>query len=326
MAKTLSQEEIDALFAAAQAPKPKGATHKKIHVYDLRASRQLNVQQVSTLTTLHESLARRLGNSLGAYLRVGFEMNLVSVEQLTYREFIGRVPEVTYFASLHILPIDARAAFQTDLSLVFPIVDVVLGGSGGDPIDPRDLTEIEEQIFETVVGLIARDLQITWAPVLELDIQFEQRQQHAQVQGLMLPMEKVLTMSFEIRLSEAQGTVNMAFPAVVANALLRKLGAQWSVSGRLPSREIRRQIRDRLLNSKFQANLSLPPSLVTVRELIALEPGGLLVLEQRAQNPVHLNIAGKPMFLAYPVRQARRRGARVEQRLSLAGSQGKDAK
>jgi len=188
MAKTLTQEEIDALFAAATAPKPRTGAQKKITTYDLSAARQLDVQQVSTLTTLHESLARRLGNSLGAYLRVGFEMNLVSVEQLTYREFFGRIPEVTYFASLHILPIDARAAFQTDLSLVFPIVDVVLGGSGGDPIEPRDLTEIEEQIFETVVGLIARDLQITWAPVLQLDIQFEQRQQHTQVQSLMLPM------------------------------------------------------------------------------------------------------------------------------------------
>jgi flagellar motor switch protein FliM len=326
MPKTLSQEEIDALFSAAQAPKHQAITQRKITSYDLRSSRQLEVQQVATLTTLHASLARRLANSLGAYLRVGFEMNLVSVEQLTYREFIGRIPELTYFASLHILPIDALAAFQTDLSLVFPIVDVILGGSGGDPIEPRDLTEIEEQIFETVVGLIARDLQVTWAPVLPLDIQFEQRQQRTQVQSFMLPTEKVLTMSFEIRLSEAQGTVNMAFPAVVANALLRKLSVQWAVSGRLPSREMRRQIRKRLLETKFEADLSLPLRLVTLRELIALEPGGLLVLDQCAQDPVYLNVAGKPMFLAYPVRQARQRGARIEQRLSLSGPQEKDGK
>jgi flagellar motor switch protein FliM len=325
MAKTLSQEEIDALFTAAQAPKPKVGKQQKITAYDLRGSRQLDVQQVATLTTLHESLARRLGNSLGGYLRVGFDMNLVSVEQLTYREFIARIPELTYFASLHILPIDARAAFQSDLSVVFPLVDVVLGGSGGDPIDPRDLTEIEEQIFETVVGLIARDLQLTWAPVIPLDIQFEQRQQYTQVQGLMLPMEKVLTMSFEIRLSEAQGTVSMAFPAVVANALLRKLSVQFS-TGRLPSRELRRQIRDRLLNCAFPMDLSLPHSRVTVREIIALEPGGLLALDKSAQDPVHLNVAGKPMFLAYPVRQERRRGARIEQRLSLIDPTAKDAR
>jgi flagellar motor switch protein FliM len=327
MRKTLTQEEIDALFSAAQnTPKTKSAPKKTYEPYDLRQSRKLDSEHVQILTTLHETLARRLGNSLGAYLRVGFDMNLVSIEQLTYREFMTRIPELTYCASLHILPIDARAVFQTDLSLVFPIVDVILGGSGTDPIAPRDLTEIEEQIFETVVGLIVRDLQITWAPVLQLDIQFEQRQQHAQVQGLMLPMEKILSLCFEIRLSEAHGSINLAFPAVIANALMRKLSVQWTFSGPLPSRETRRQIRQRLLDGRFETTLSLPPSGVTVRELISLEVGSVLVLPRRAQDPAHLNVAGKPMFLAYPVRHARRRGARIEQRLSLIAPSGPSEK
>jgi flagellar motor switch protein FliM len=70
--------------------------------------------------------------------------------------------------------------------------------------------------------------------------------------------------------------------------------------------------------------LSLPPSLVSVRELATLEPGSLLVLPKRALDPVHLNIAGKAMFLSYAVRQGRQRGARIERRLSLAAPQGKE--
>ncbi len=327
MRKTLLQEEIDALFnTAQQAPKPKHAVKKTFEAFDVRVSRQLDSDQIHVVTTLHESLARRLGNSLGAYLRVGFEMNLVSIEQIPYREFMGRIPEMTYFASLHVMPIDGRAAFQADLSLVFPIVDLVLGGSGADLIDPRDLTEIEEQIFETVVGIIARDLQITWAPALPLDIQFEQRQQYNQVQGLMLPMEKILSLSFEIRLPNAHGGLNFAFPAVIANALLRKLSVQWSFSERLPSRQTRRQVREQLLESRFQADLSLPKSSVSIRELAALEPGSLLVLPQRAQDPVYLNIAGKAMFLGYAVREGTLRGARIEQRLSLAASHGRETR
>jgi flagellar motor switch protein FliM len=325
MPKTLKQEEIDALFKAAQrTAKPKSATKKRVERYDLRQSRQLDASQVHIVTTLHESLARRLANSLGAYLRVGFEMNLVSIEQISYREFMSRTPELTYFASLHVMPIDARAAFQSDLSLVFPIVDLVLGGSGADLPDPRDLTEIEEQIFETVVGLIVRDLQITWAPALHLEITFEQRQQHAQVQGLMLPMEKILSLSFEIRLPDSHGRINFAFPAVVANALLRKLSVQWSFSERLPSRQTKRQVRERLLESPFQAQLCLPSSLVSVRQLASLEPGSLLALPRRAQDAVHLNISGRPMFLAYPVRHGTCRGARIEARLSLAAPHGKE--
>jgi flagellar motor switch protein FliM len=328
MRKILSQDEIDALFTAATQSRKHaaGVARKKIEKIDLQRSSTLSSEQVRVVTTLHESLARRLGNSLGAYLRVGFEMNLVSAEQLTYGEFISRVPELTYLASVRILPLDARGAIQADLSLVFPIVDLVLGGSGADPIDPRDLTEIEEEIFETVITLIARDLQITWAPVIELDIQFDQRQQYAQVQSLMLPNEKILSLSFEIRLPDSRGTLNMAFPAVVANALLRKLSTKWSYFERIPSRETRTRIRDRVLDSHFEAQLSLPPSPFSVRELISLEPGKILMLPRRANEPILLNIAGKAMFTAYPVRHGTQRGARISRRNSIAANRGKEVK
>jgi flagellar motor switch protein FliM len=328
MRKILNQDEIDALFIAAnQTRKPgTGSAKKKIEKVDLQRSSTLTAEQVHVVTTLHESLARRLGNSLGAYLRVGFEMNLVSAEQLTYGEFITRVPELTYLASVRILPLDARAAIQADLSLVFPIVDLVLGGSGSDLIEPRDLTEIEEEIFETVITLISRDLQITWSPVIELDIQFDQRQQYAQVQGLMLPNEKILSLSFEIRLPDSRGTLNMAFPAVVANALLRKLSTKWSYFERIPSRETRTRVRERLLESRFEAELSLPPSPFSIRELTSIEPGKILMLPKRANEPIPLNIAGKAMFSAYPVRQGTQRGARIARRNTIASHRGKEAK
>jgi flagellar motor switch protein FliM len=328
MGKILNQDEIDVLLSSAQQTRKAPGPGSKRHIVkcDLGKSSTLLPDQVRIVTSLHESFARRLGNSLGAYLRVAFEINLVSAEQITYVEYLGRLPELTYVASLHIMPIDARAAIQVDLSLVFPIVDLVLGGSGADSIDPREPTEIEEQIFETVVGLIAGDLQITWAPVLELDIQFEQRQQLAQAQNLMLATEKVLCLSFEIRMSETRGTISLAFPAVVANALLRKLTVQWSFSGRIPSGESRRRIRERLLDSRFDVQLNLPASTLHVRDLLSLEPGRVLTLPKRAQDPVHLNVAGKPLFLAYPVRHGTQKGARIERRSSWAVPREKEFK
>ena len=321
MRKILNQEEIDALFSAAQTGgKPRDAATKRVEPCDLRRSSTLTADQVRVVTSLHESLARRLGNSLGVYLRVAFEMNLVSAEQLTFQEFVHRVPELTYLAALHVLPIDARAALQADLSLVFPIVDLVLGGSGADSIELREITEIEEQIFETVIGLIARDLQSTWAAVIELDIRFDQRQQFTQMQNLMLPHEKILSLSFEIRLLEARGTLNMAFPAVVANALLRKLSVRWSIFERVASAETRRQLQQRLMDSRFVAQLCLPPRPLTVRELLAIEPGRVLSLPLNSGEPIALNIAGEPMFRAYPVRHGTKKGARVDQRVSIASA------
>jgi flagellar motor switch protein FliM len=327
MLKTLDQNEIDALFKASQTSRnaPGAAPAKKVVPCDLRLANRLTADQLVAVTSLHEAFARRLSSSLAAHLRVAFDLTLVSAEQMTFREFTRRLSDLTYFASLHVMPIDARAAIQCDLTLAYPIIDVVLGGTGMDSIDMRDLTEIEEQILETVVRLIVQDLRTTWAPVIELDFQFEQRQRGVQLQSTMVPEDKILCLSFEGRLSNASGSLAMVFPAVIADALLRRLSVQSSYTKRMPSRELRRRMRERLLDSRFIADLSLPSSPLAVRQLVDLEPGSVLMLSKRTQEPIHLNIAGKPMFLAYPVRQGTRRGAKIEKRLSILSTNAKES-
>ncbi|MGB2592699.1 MAG: flagellar motor switch protein FliM [Candidatus Acidiferrum sp.] len=319
MRQELTQDEIDALFLAAQPRHKTGIPPKKKNVEecDLSKSKALSAEQVRVVHTLHESFARRLSDSLGTYLRTGCEMSLASAEQLRYSEFLGRVPDKAYIASLRLLPIDAGVLVLMDLSLVFPIVDLALGGSGGDVTEPRDTTEIEDQIIETAIGLIARDLQTAWAPVAAFDIQFDQRQPRAQAQALMLANERILSLDFQVRLLDVQGSLNIALPAVVANALLRKLATPGSLSERIPSRNTRRKIRESLLVSTFLADLSLPPSPLSVRELLNIEPNYVLVLPIRADKPVHLNIAGGKMFDAHPVRKGSHKGARIERRSGL---------
>src|SRR5256886_3135750 len=164
--------------AAGPASRESGA--QKIQPWDLQSSNKLTADQAATLTTIHESLARRLSSSIGVHLRVDFEMNLVTVEQLTYLKFLGRLPDLTYFCSMHLMQIDARSAIQMDVGLAYPIIDVVLGGTGNEPMDIRDLTEIEEQILESVIRLMLLDIHAVWAPVLDLDFRFEQRQRNVE--------------------------------------------------------------------------------------------------------------------------------------------------
>lgn len=322
--KTLNQAEIDALFSAAtettDADEPQ--RRKVIKPCDYEQASQLTDDHMRAVTALHEAFVRRLSTSLGAYLRVGFDMKLVAAEKLKFEDYLSPISDLAYLASLRLLPIGTRAALQVDLELVYPIVDLVLGGPG-DPIELRGLTEIEEQIFETVVRLMARDLEATWAPILELDIQFERRLHRAQAQGLMFPMESVLSLNFEIRLPAASGSLSLAFPAAVANALLRKLSISVSHSQPIPSVENQRRLRERLLGCEMAVDLSLPASPLPVRELISLEPGRIVTFPKRVRDPIQLSVAGKPEFLAFPVCEGARRAARIVERLPVLSPEDK---
>jgi flagellar motor switch protein FliM len=300
--KVLNQEEIDAMFrvASKQGVKPAAPSGKKVEPWNFRKVGQISREQLRAISTLHEAFARNLTHSLGAYLRVVFDANLVSVEQLTYREFLGRIPDLSYLASFHLTGAGTTGAVYLDLALAFPIIDVLLGGNGAPKGELRDVTEIEDNILAGVVALICRELETAWRP-LGLTFEFEQRQPAAQMQRLMPPNEKTLSLSFEIRMPESQGTLNVAFPAAVSNALLRKLSDEW---GERHARGESKadQIRPRLLGCDFETELCLPEIPVDASALLALAPGSILRLKQRVDEPPTFSVAGKQMYTAAAVR------------------------
>ena len=327
MEKILNQEEIDALFRATQKGQvPAGsakAEKRDISKFDIREAGQISKDQVRALSALLETFARNITNSLGAYLRVAFDVNLVSVEQLSYSEVLSRLPDLTYLCSIRVQPFEALALFHMDLALAFPVMDLVLGGAGSGSIELRDLTEIEEQILESVVRIVTRELQASWAPVLQVEFEFDQRQQSPQT--LMSPSERSLAVSFEIKMPDAHGMLNMTLPAVASNALFRKLTAQFSYFKHVNSAADMNQLRERLLEGEFPVDLRLPPVPIHVRDLTDLQVGEVLPLHHPVDQPAVLLVAGKEMFLAYPVACGAMRGGQILQRNSIVPATGKAA-
>jgi flagellar motor switch protein FliM len=135
MRKALNQDEIDALFSAAQPSEQSeaAAPKKNVERCELGKSKTLSAEQKRDVNTLHEGFARRLGDTLGTYLRTSCEMYLVATEQLRYSEFVGRLPEYSYLASLRMPPIDAGALVLMDLSLVSRLSTLPLAGRAATP-------------------------------------------------------------------------------------------------------------------------------------------------------------------------------------------------
>ncbi len=263
-----------------------------------------------SINTLHEGFARNLTHALGAYLRIVFDAALVSAEHLTYGEFLQRIPEVTYLASARLLPMGAVALLQLDLAVAFPLIDVLLGGEGkGTPPD-REITEIEEQILETVMTIICRELQKAWQ-ALSLQFQFEMRQRPDQVQHLMPAEEKSLSLSFEITLAESRGTLNLVVPAVVSNALLRKISLGWAKAKLRVRPEVEKQMRERLLECPFRAELGLLARGIPMSDLAQLVPNTLLWLRRPVAEPAALSVGGQEMFAAAVVRIGPARAAQL---------------
>lgn len=327
MEKALSQAEIDALFQVAQGQTQAGGVRQEkarhFSPCNFRQAGMISPDQLRSVTVLHDTFARNLTNSLGAYLRGVFEVVLASAEQLTYTEFLQHVPELNYVIAVNLQPLDAMAAVELDLPLAFPMIDLLLGGQGRSGASVRQITEIEEQIMESIVQVICRELQATWHSVLEIEFRFDQRQSQAQIQRLMPPNEKILALSFEIRVTEVRGFLNVVFPAVASNALLRKLAQQGSYRKHRGASGGGAHIRARLEHCMFPTELVLHGAKVSGKQLIGLKPGQVLPLSKRIQDPAHFFVGGRSLFTAQPVRHDNHRAGQILQRVQLSNTSGR---
>jgi flagellar motor switch protein FliM len=259
---------------------------------------------------LNDLFARNLTHNLAASLRARFQVNLVSAEQISFGEFLLRIPEISYVASVRLEPLGAVSVLQLEMSLAPPIVDLLLGGDGKEgPL--RELTDIEESILGSVVEIICRELTSAWQPV-GLSFNFERRQMLTQVARIMSVNERTLCLSFEIRMPHSSGMLNLAFPAVVSNTILRRLTVDWG-RGRRHASEVRERMEDKAREIRFGTSLQLPSMHVPAGVIQNLQPGTVLRFDLPGHALPQWVSGGQVLGRARVVRQGEHRAARLEQ-------------
>jgi flagellar motor switch protein FliM len=311
MEKTLKQDEIDALFQAARSATPeaqKTEVRARVVPYNFSSAGQISTEQLRAISMLNDLFARNLTHNMAAWLRTRFQVNLVSAEQIPFNEFLLRIPEISYVASVSLEPLGALAVLQLDLALAPPIIDLLLGGEGRDgPL--RELTDIEESILGSVVEVICRELTAAWQSV-GLSFNFERRQMQTQAARIMSVTERTLCLSFEIRMPHSSGLLNLAFPAVVSNTILRRLTSDWA--RRLHTGESRARMEIVARRIPFGGSLQLPTVHVAASAIENLEPGTVLRLNLAANTLPEWRVGGQRLVTAQAIRQGAHRAARIE--------------
>jgi flagellar motor switch protein FliM len=315
MESVLSQQEIDAMVKAARvagSSETPEAPRARVEPWDLRRSSQIGREQLEAITSLHEGFARNLTHALSAYLRAAFSAVLVSAEHLSYREFLQSIPESGYLASCRLEPMGLNAVLQLDLKVAFPMIELLLGGEAHGGVVNREVTEIEEQILDSVARIVCRELGSIWKP-LAVELAFEGRMGTASARRLMSPEDKTLLLSFEAAVSEVRGGLNIAVPVTVSHALLRKLSSDWTSSRSRSGQDSRQRLMQLLLDCPFSAELIAPGLRLPVTALADVAPGDVLTFERPAGAPAALFVSGCEMYSALPARSGNVRAAKLLQ-------------
>ena len=313
MDSKLSQDAIDRLFDEfGEGTVTDEAAAKMAVTYDFRRPDRIPKEQLRSIHLMHDFLARNLASSLGAYLRAYITVSLVSVEQISFGEFQQYLPTPTSIANIGMRPMDGNAVLEINPSLVFPILNILLGGSGeSGTTEIRELTEIESSIIEGVVKIVLHDLKEAWAPVIEIDFSIEGTETQPQLMQILSPNEAVVAIGFEITMGESRGMMNLGIPSIMVKMIGQKFEQQWSIQRRSGSSAEQNQMRLLLNRVPLGLEALVSGARIRVEDLLNLEQDDVISLDIPATRPAELRVNGKSKFRGEIIATGTKRGLLV---------------
>jgi len=315
MAKILTQEEVDALlntvhgsgddgglssasqeFHTINEPRKTGVQNfKKVTVYNFKRPDRVSKEQMRSLHFLHDRFARNFSSSLSAFLRTISEINLVSVEQLTYSEFLLSLPDPTCFCSVSMKPLEGNAALEINPSLVFPIIDKMLGGPGEPLQEIRALTAIEQSIFEAILKLVLKDLMDVWEQIVKLDMKVHAQETSPQLIQVVAPNEVVVLIVFEVKFQDVVGMINFCIPSIILEPISKEFDQEWYTGYKKSDTfEEARMISELMKRVYLEVSGEIRGSTIPVRDFLNLEAGDVIQLVNRPDDPMVLSVNSIP--------------------------------
>ncbi|MEX0703988.1 MAG: flagellar motor switch protein FliM [Planctomycetales bacterium] len=312
MADVLSQSEVESLLAALDRNSSPGGPRggapldgfgTPISVYDFKRPERVSKEQMRAFQALHEGFSREFGAALSGMLRTIIEVKLISVDQLTYSEFVFSLENPTCFNLLESKGLEGNLILDLNPSIIFPIIDRLLGGGkqARHSFPTRGLTEIELRLVSRITGLAIKGLDSAWANICQLGLRVAQIESNPQLVQIVPPNEVIVLVSFEITMGEMRGIMNLCIPFNTIEPLSGKLSSDtWSAyTKRVANPEQLATLETGLSRANVEMTVNLAGATITAHELMNLAVGDVIVTEKDKSAGLQVLIEGRPMFEAH---------------------------
>ena len=337
MSEILSQEEIEALLASlhgdgddldlASAPpvaetKKPSATPKALmsggsitttgsmrdnkgplayEAYDFRRPDKFAKDQLRTLQMLHETFARLFAGSLSGYLRVPVHVDLVSVEQIPYDEYMRSLTS-SIINVFSMAPLTGQAILEIEFNIILSMIDRLLGGPGSMQKSTSVLTDIERALTESIIDRALREFFTAWEGIAQFTPKREIMESQGQFVQIVPPNDVVVSILFEIKVGELRGAMSICIPYLLLKPVTPKLSAQrwFSSSVKKNSGKYVALLARRLAKTAITCSVRLGSAVLSVDEILNLKVGDTISLNRAQNEEVEIILGNSVKFFGRP--------------------------
>ncbi|MEO2076742.1 MAG: flagellar motor switch protein FliM [Bacillus sp. (in: firmicutes)] len=289
--------------------------NKDVQVYDFKKALRLSMEQVRVLTRIHDNFAYQLASSISTQLRTIVQVEVVSVNQMLFEEFIKQLPPFTIL-NIFETPEKGRMIMELKSQMAFTIINRLLGGGDLPDVseDKTTLTQIENKILHKMFEGFVANLTKSWKDLMNVPLSVYDIETNPQFLQVAIPNETVIVIAFNIKIGERSELMHICIPYIILEPYLPKLSSYQLFSTRTKTNS---PAESNLLKSKLQEleillKVELGRSKVTIDEFLSLNVGDIVQLDQLHDEPLKARVGKDVKFLVKPGVKKTRLAAEIE--------------
>ena len=180
--------------------------------------------------------------------------------------------------------------------LAYALVDSFFGGTDRSysKLNNKEFTRIELTIVKKVMELAIKGMEEAWTPVHKLDISFMRTEVNPQFIGVVPPSDVVVSTTFEVELENASGTITFVIPYSTLEPVKQKLNAQFQTEIDRTDREWMAKMEEHIQSTEMNVLVNLGNANITVADLVNLNVGDIIPLNQDADGELDVLVEGVP--------------------------------
>ena len=175
---------------------------------------QMDAQRRRTFQAIHEALADWAARAWSDKLRARLDLRVTKVDRTTFGEFAFGLDNPTCFLTLDLPPFAGRSCLEFHPTVLFPMIDRLLGGGKkAGPIVRRPLTEIETRLLNRLTGIFFEQFRSAWRPYATICPEIHRIESNPKLSRCIPAADPVEIVEFEVTMPFARGPIRIAYPA-----------------------------------------------------------------------------------------------------------------
>ena len=277
--------------------------HKSYKLYNFRRPDKFSKDNLRALRDIHREFSKAISLVLSGYLRMRVEIEIVSVDQLTYEEFVRSMPSPISVGVFEFEPLSGQILLGISFEVISCIVNRMLGGIGNIETQTRELTDIEKALAKKVINIIIKSLEDSWNAIIPVSGKFISLDDNYQSIQVATAGEIVALLTFEVQIyGKHFWLFSLCFPYPVLETVLGHLSTQhiFQTKGLVASNDERMKMISKINTSNVDLRVQFGQCSITLDDFLQLTEGDIIKLDNKVQDDLIVKVNGEKKFFARP--------------------------